>query len=97
VGQDETTTRQVFVLGAGFTKAFVPGAPLLVDDYRIAELLEQLSGFEHATKVLELAVAGNESKVDLEALLTRLSGMPYDSREALREFPHHLDEAGDEK
>lgn len=86
MGQDETTKRPVFVLGAGFTKAFVPGAPLLVDDYPIKELLEQFRGFEHAARVLEFAAAGGDSKVDLEALLTRLSGMPYDSREALREF-----------
>jgi hypothetical protein len=27
--------RKVFVLGAGFTKAFLPQAPLLTDDYEV--------------------------------------------------------------
>lgn len=31
----------VFVLGAGFTKAFLPHAPLLVDHYQIDHLLEK--------------------------------------------------------
>jgi hypothetical protein len=38
--------RLVFVLGAGFTKAFVPQAPLLVvEDYQIPLLRERFQHF----------------------------------------------------
>ncbi len=94
------TDRQVFVLGAGFTKAFVRDAPLLVDDYQIDELLDRFRGLKHAEGVLRAAVAHDTQfsrghrvrgqsgppTVDLEALLTRLTGMPYDSEEARPEF-----------
>jgi SIR2-like domain len=77
----------VFVLGAGFTRAFVPAAPLLVDDYEIPRLRERFASFSHAARILDDALAArSDGRVDLERLLTRLSGMPYDSGDARREL-----------
>lgn len=76
-----TKTKAVFVLGAGFTRAFVPAAPLLVDTYDIAALLDKFHHFHHARRLLELEVNQYAGKMlNLERLLTRLDeGMPYDS------------------
>ena len=75
----------VFVLGAGFTRAFLPGAPLLVDEYYGDELESKFRDLPHASRILELERSRNpEGKIDIERLMTRLEGrMPYDSsREA---------------
>ena len=77
----------VFVLGAGFTRAFVPQAPLLVDDYGALGLRQRFASFPYAKAVLDNALAdGFGGRIDLERLLTRLSGMPYDTTEAHREL-----------
>lgn len=78
----------VFVLGAGFTRAFVPKAPLLVDHYGIPRLRKNFDSFSHAAAILDDALAeySNDGRVDLERLMTRLSGMPYDAVDARREF-----------
>src|SRR5258706_10424469 len=77
----------VFVLGAGFTRTFVPDAPLLVDDYKIPDLRERFVSFSHARGILDDALAArSDGRVDLERLMTRLSGMPYDGADARREF-----------
>lgn len=77
----------VFVLGAGFTRALVPKAPLLVDDYDIPRLRERFTSFSYATAILDHALAeGSNGHIDLERLLTRLSGMPYDAADAHREL-----------
>ena len=77
----------VYVLGAGFTRAFLPEAPLLVDDWGIPALLKQFASFPHAKAILEDAQAErSDGRVDLERLLTRLSGMPYDAVDASREL-----------
>jgi hypothetical protein len=79
--------RMVFVLGAGFTRAFVPKSPLLVDDYEIPLLRKRFESFPHVTKILDDALAEySDGRVDLERLMTRLSGMPYDGADANREF-----------
>lgn len=79
--------RTVFVLGAGFTRAFVPNAPLLVDDFDIASLRSRFNSFPHARAVLDRALAETgDGRVDLERLMTRLSGMPYDDDDARREL-----------
>lgn len=80
----------VFVLGAGFTRAFLPQAPLLVDDYDAELLKRQFAGFPDAVRQLEIEIgltrdesgrADYPPKVNLERLMTRLSGgMPYDFR-----------------
>jgi hypothetical protein len=72
----------VFVLGAGFTKAFLPRAPLLVDDYGGHDLKTKFAGFPDALTVLEMEMGHPDHPlgwINLERLMTRLSGlMPYD-------------------
>jgi hypothetical protein len=70
----------VFVLGAGFTKAFLPNAPLLTDDYNGDELADKFRGFQYAARILELERSANQNGyINLERLMTRLDGgMPYD-------------------
>ena len=72
----------VFVLGAGFTRAFVPAAPLMTGDYSVSQLREKLKAFPFANRALELELrrTGNGG-INIERLMTRLdSGMPYDER-----------------
>lgn len=76
----------VFVLGAGFTRALVPDAPLLVDDYRLGGVVERFKEFRHASAVLNRAIDGTNGHVDIERLMTRLAGMPYDSDAARQEL-----------
>ncbi len=45
--------KPVFVLGAGFTRAFLPGAPLLRHWYDTHSLMQAFRGFPHATRILE--------------------------------------------
>jgi hypothetical protein len=72
----------VFILGAGFTKAFLPKAPLVEDDYGGEALLSEFAGQEskHARSILELELnTCGEGKINVERLMTRLEGgMPYD-------------------
>jgi len=78
--------RTVYVLGAGFTRAFVPKAPLLVDDYGIPGLRKSFDSFPYAVAILDDALAEySDGRVDLERLMTRLSGIPYDSIDARNE------------
>jgi len=71
--------RTVLVLGAGFTKAFLPSAPLLTDDYEIEDLLKEFRGFSYAKKLLELERKMSKGQINIERLMTRLdSRMPYD-------------------
>ncbi len=74
--------KKVFVLGAGFTKAFAPDAPQMVDDYspEIRTILRKLGQYEHVTKLLKVAQGGDsKGRIDIERLFTRLDGqMPYD-------------------
>jgi hypothetical protein len=78
--------KTVFVLGAGFTKAFLPEAPLLEDDYGGDEIAAEIErGLPYAHRVLqdELRLANREPgpkrRLNLERLMTRLQGrMPYD-------------------
>lgn len=76
----------VLVLGAGFTKAFCPSAPLLTDDYGLPDLLDQFRTFPGAKQLLELEDKMSNGLIHIERLMTRLdSGMPYD-------FEHHVNE-----
>ena len=43
----------VFVTGAGFTRAFVPDAPLLVDDFDNDGLVDGVRGLPNASRLLE--------------------------------------------
>lgn len=71
--------RAVFVLGAGFTRAFVPAAPLITDDYGGADLVKKFKHFYHASRVLDLELSRGNGRINIERLMTRLDGrMPYD-------------------
>ena len=72
--------RTVFVLGAGFTRAFLPSSPLMTDDYGVGRILHELGDLPTAKRILgqELERNGGE-QINIERLLTRLEGgMPYD-------------------
>jgi hypothetical protein len=72
--------KTVFVLGAGFTRAFLPRAPLRTDDYGGADLVRRLQGYPHARRILlQELQRGGDGRLNIERLLTRLDGgMPYD-------------------
>ncbi len=70
---------RTFVLGAGFTKAFAPDAPTLVDDYGIDDLIAKYDKIGNVNLILETEKSryGN-GKIDLERLMTRLTvGAPF--------------------
>jgi len=71
---------KVFVIGAGFTRAFLPKAPLLVDYYEIDELIERFKSFPEVTNILKSEREKyNDGRVNIENLFTRIqSAMPYD-------------------
>lgn len=73
----------MFVLGAGFTKAFLPEAPLLVDHYDLTSLLPKYEHCDLAKAVIDgVLERSNNGKIDIERLLTRLDGLPYDRSDA---------------
>lgn len=81
------SSNKVFVLGAGFTRAFFPDAPLLVDYYDIDSLLKKYAEFDLAQRVLESErERAEDGKINIERLLTRLDGMPYDREDAYLQF-----------
>jgi hypothetical protein len=71
----------VFILGAGFTRAFAENAPLLNWDLTsLLKLLKQkYQKFPAILKVIHSLRIDKENRVNIETLLSRLySGMPYD-------------------
>ena len=68
------------MLGAGFTKAFLPDAPLLKDHYDMVPLTEQFEHFRYSSRLLDLERNRlGDGRIDIERLLSRLdSKMPYD-------------------
>jgi hypothetical protein len=78
--------KRVFVLGAGFTRAFLPRAPLMVDDYDAPSLAQKFKDFEHASRILDWERARESDKLNIERLMTRLyGGMPYDFHQGANE------------
>jgi hypothetical protein len=78
--------KTVYILGAGFTRAFYEAAPLL-----IGEFLKDDSKFENlecAYRILKLERKRNSDKnIDIESLMTRLYNlMPYDSEGQTKEL-----------
>lgn len=73
-------SKTVYVLGAGFTKAFLPDAPLLRDYYDIEQLAEKFERFPYSSRLIDLERNRfRDGRIDIERLLTRLdSKMPYD-------------------
>lgn len=78
--------KKVFVLGAGFTKAFVPGAPLMRDNYsaEVATIVKKLGAYDRVRTILEAAQQREtDGLINIERLFTRLEvGMPYDTEES---------------
>ena len=72
--------KHVIVTGAGFTRALVPGAPLLVDDFHNDALEEKVRGLPNASRLLDRERSNHpEGHIDIERLMTRLDAlMPYD-------------------
>lgn len=77
---NQPSKKTVYVFGAGFTKAFLPDAPVLVDDYNGDALREKFIHFKYAYDILQSELDRHQGKkIDLERLMSRLdSGMPYD-------------------
>ncbi len=73
----------VVVTGAGFTRAFVPGAPLLVDDFSNDALEFKVRGLPYASRLLDWERSRNPGEyINIERLMTRLDSlMPYDYAE----------------
>ncbi len=76
----DASRKRVFVTGAGFTRALVPGAPLLVDDFNNDALEETVRNLPNASRLLNRERNNHpEGHVDIERLMTRLDAlMPYD-------------------
>lgn len=76
----ESSADTVFVLGAGFTRAFAPESPLMVDDFGTDDIAGKIIGLPHASRVLEQERRRNHNGlVNIERLMTRLDSlMPYD-------------------
>ena len=74
----------VVVTGAGFTRALVPGAPLLVDDFNNDGLENRVRGLPNASRLLDWERDFHpKGHIDIERLMTRLDAlMPYDYAES---------------
>ena len=91
----QDTPRRVYVTGAGFTRAFVPKAPLLVDDFDNDELVLKVRGLPKASELLELERNKHpDGFINIERLMTRLDDlMPYDyANETIDEYAYLLAE-----
>ena len=79
----------MYVTGAGFTRAFVPDAPLLVDDFDNDGLVDKVRGLPNASRLLEWERNQHpDGFINIERLMTRLDQlMPYDlSQHAADEY-----------
>lgn len=77
----------LFILGAGFTKAFAPAAPLLRDDFGLPTIISELGSLRHARRILQTEIDLSGEKSDFERLLTRLdTPLPYDSEDVSAEL-----------
>ena len=74
---------RVMVTGAGFTRALVPRAPLLVDDFNNDVLEDKVRGLPYASRLLEWERnLDPRGRINIERLMTRLDSlMPYDYAE----------------
>ena len=80
----DASCKRVFVTGAGFTRALVPGAPLLVDDFNNDALEESVRGLPNASRLLDRERSDHpKGYINVERLMTRLDSlMPYDYADA---------------
>ena len=76
----DASRKHVLVTGAGFTRAVVPCAPLLVDDFNNDSLEDTVRGLPNASRLLNRERSKHpEGHIDIERLMTRLDAlMPYD-------------------
>ena len=77
----QTTSRNhVVVTGAGFSRALVPGAPLLINDFSNDALERKVRGLPDASRLLDWERDPHPNgHIDIERLMTRLDAlMPYD-------------------
>jgi hypothetical protein len=74
-----SSPKEIYILGAGFTKAFADSAPLLIDHYDTHEV-RNFDAFPYTHAILEQERnRRKDGKINLERLMTRLAGgMPYD-------------------
>ena len=80
----QTASRNhVIVTGAGFTRALVPRAPLLIDDFNNDVLEDKARGLPFASRLLDWERSLHpQGHIDVERLMTRLDAlMPYDYAE----------------
>ena len=80
----QTASRNhVIVTGAGFTRALVPRAPLLIDDFNNDVLEDKVRGLPYASRLLDWERSLHpQGHIDIERLMTRLDAlMPYDYAE----------------
>ncbi len=84
--------RTVLVLGAGFTHAFAPNAPLLIGEFGGNELARNFRKFPEAARVLDAEMSGRAGReINIERLMTRLDGrMPYDRQHQAESQLAHL-------
>ncbi len=85
----------MYVTGAGFTRAFVRNAPLLVGDFENDRLVNAVRGLRAASRLLEAERNRHpDGFIDIERLMTRLHElMPYDDhRGSTHEFAFLLAE-----
>ena len=88
----------MYVTGAGFTRAFVRTAPLLIGDFENDRLVDAVHSLPAASRVLEAERNRHRGGfIDVERLMTRLHElMPYDHRHgAANEFAFLLAELKD--
>ena len=73
-------SKTLYVLGAGFTKAFLPNAPLLIDYYETDQLAKKFENFDYSRRLISLELHRFvDGRIDIERLLSRLdTKMPYD-------------------
>lgn len=84
IGPDQMaqSSGTVFVLGAGFTKAFYPNAPLMRDNWGVDELIKKFGSIPGLRRILEHEKSFEPPTIDIERLMTRLDEqMPYDLSE----------------
>ena len=73
-------SKKIFVIGAGFTRAFLPEAPLLTDHLYADLLTEKFEAFPHATSILESERSKNHNReINIERLKRALAN-PRDLR-----------------
>lgn len=86
---DDRRIKKVYVIGAGFSRAFNPSSPLQIDDYENVALVTKFLHLPHALALLEDERRNHRNGlINIEKLMSRTDElMPYDyARGAADEF-----------